>query len=219
MTDVESLTHAVYSPGRAGALAGVSGQRLGQWARNLIVRPSVYKGRPTNLYSYFDVAEAVAVNWLRSERFRYDEIHTAIQAARVDQPDWPLSQSDLGVARADPDEDRGAIVKREGPIYVDITYEGDQVTLRPSFLFHVSDVLRSGGWIARQLGLEHLEVQPGRLGGLPTLKGRRWAVQHVALIAEDHAGRSTLVDDYGLLPVEVDECVAWSEAAAKLQPV
>ena len=214
---VDVYNQGVYSPGRAGALAGVSGYRLGQWARNGLVNASAYRGRPRNLYSYFDVAEAVAVNWLRSEAFDYNEIHTAIQEARAEQPEWPLSRSDLGVAREAIPGDRGAIVKREGSIYVDITHGGDQIALKPEFLFHVSDTLRRGGWIARRLNLNRIEVQPGRLGGLPTLRGRRWAVQHVALIADDEAGRETLTSDYGLEPEEVDECVAWSAAAAELQ--
>lgn len=215
---VEFLTQGIYTPSRAGALAGVSGQRLGQWARHELIRPSAYKGRPTNLYSYFDVAEAVAVNWLRSEGFKYDEIHSAIRNARQTEPMWPLTRSDLGVARQDLEEDPGMILKREGDIYVDVTRAGDQVALKPTFLFHVSDTLRSGGWIARELGLERIEVDPGRLGGRPSLKGRRWAVQHVALIADDEAGRAALVENYDLEPDEIDECVKWSEAADALQP-
>ena len=62
------LDTGIYSPGMAGALAGVSGKSVGQWARYGLIRPSVFKGRPSNLYSYFDVAEAIVVRWMLSHK-------------------------------------------------------------------------------------------------------------------------------------------------------
>jgi hypothetical protein len=89
----------VFSPRRAGALAGVSGDQVGRWARYGWIRPTVYEGRPANRYAFFDVAEAIVVHWLRDDGFRYPEIHEAIAAARAQHPLWPLVHGELGVAR------------------------------------------------------------------------------------------------------------------------
>jgi uncharacterized protein (DUF433 family)/DNA-binding transcriptional MerR regulator len=208
----------IYTPARAGALAGVSGQTIGQWARYGLITPSLYEGRPVNLYSYYDVAEAVAVKWLLTEQFAYDEIHTAIAQARQAHPNWPLVKAPLGIARqaSSGKRDRGVLVERVGDTYVEVGRPTRQVTLRPEFLFRVQDTLRTGGWIAKKLRLKRIEVDPGRLGGLPTLKGRRWAVHQVALIAADDEGAELLRADYGLRAAEIRECVRWAAEAAKL---
>lgn len=104
----------VFSPRMAGALAGVSGYRIGQWARYSLIRPTVYQGRPANRYAFYDIAEAVVVHWLRLQGFSYDEIHFAIDSARVHEPSWPLMRGQLGVARhtVEADRDREVIVQR-----------------------------------------------------------------------------------------------------------
>jgi uncharacterized protein (DUF433 family)/DNA-binding transcriptional MerR regulator len=229
---MDARLEAKYTPARAGALAGVSGQTIGQWARYGFIKPTVYEGRPINPYSYYDVAHAVAVKWLRVEGFAYAEIRTAIDGATDTYGEWPLIDAPLGIARQarrglteDPEHnggrrrkrgDRGVLVKREAGVYVDAGGGKGQVTLRPEFLFGVRDTLRNGGWIARELGLKQIEVDAARLGGLPTLKGRRWAVQQVAAIAADEEGRAILRNDYGLRKPEIRESVAWSDAATRL---
>ncbi len=153
---------SVYTPSRAGALAGVSGQTIGQWARNGFIQPNIYEGRPINLYSFRDVAEAVAVKWLLDERFSYEEIRTAIAQAREEHGNWPLTEAPLGIVRQSAEGDRGVIAQREGPVYVNVSgpRRKGQVTLRPEFWFNVRDTLRRGGWIAKQLKLRRIEVTP-----------------------------------------------------------
>ena len=206
----------IYTPSRAGALAGVSGQTIGQWARYGLIRPSVFTGRPINLYSFIDVAHAVAVRWLRAERFSYAEIHKAIEGAESQYGNWPLVDAPLGIGRHALRGDRGVLVQREGEVYIDVGSGTGQYTLRPEFLFQVRDTLRSGGWFAWVLKLKRIEVDPARLGGLPTLKGRRWAIQQVALIAADSEGRAILRQDYGLKAAEINESVRWADAVAQL---
>jgi predicted site-specific integrase-resolvase len=46
---MDARLEAKYTPARAGALAGVSGQTIGQWARYGFIKPTVYEGRPINL--------------------------------------------------------------------------------------------------------------------------------------------------------------------------
>src|SRR5882762_5448864 len=79
---LDFTSQAVYTPRRLGALAGVSGNTIGQWARNDLIQPTVSKGLPSNLYSFFDAAEAIAVRWLLDEGFTYKQIHNAIEGAR-----------------------------------------------------------------------------------------------------------------------------------------
>lgn len=208
----------VYPAYRAGALAGVSGSRIGQWARYGLITPSFYKGRPANLYAFLDVAEAIVVHWLLDRRFTYDDIHTAIDGARQAYPDWPLLHAPLGVAQhAVEGDERGAIVQEvDAGVYVDIGRGGNQVTLRPQLLERARDMLRRGGWVAQELGLRRIEVDPDKLGGLPTVQGRRWPVERVAELAADDAGRTTLTVDYGLDDRDIAESVRWVAAAAQL---
>jgi len=224
--DFDFTSQAVYTPRRIGALAGVSGNTIGQWARNDLIQPTVSKGLPSNLYSFFDAAEAIAVRWLLDEGFAYKQIHNAIEGARREDERagkkhaaWPLSRSKIGLGRttADTEHDHGSIVlknRQEG--YLDVTHGYDQFAFKPEFWLAIGDVLRSGGWIARELRLEQIEVEPGLLGGQPTLAGTRWSVRHVALIAADKEGREILHDQYELPDRGVHDCIEWASAAARL---
>lgn len=209
---------AVFPPYRAGALAGVSGSRIGQWARYGLITPTLYAGRPANLYAFFDVAEAIVVHWLLERRFAYPEIHSAIDSARRAYPDWPLLNAPLGIAQhAVHGDPRGAIVQEvQRGVYVEVGMPGSQTTLKPQLLERTRDMLRRGGWIAEELGLRRLEVDPQKLGGIPTLRGRRWPVDRVAQLAADQDGTRVLVEDYGLDARDLDESIRWVEAAARL---
>ena len=166
---------AVYTPRRLGALAGVSGNTIGQWARNSLIQPTVAKGLPSNLYSFFDAAEAIAVRWLLDEGFTYKQIHNAIEGARREDERagkkhaaWPLSRSKIGLGRAtaDTEHDHGSIVLRnrqEG--YLDVTHGYDQFAFKPEFWLAIGDVLRSGGWIARELHLTKADRSGARAPG------------------------------------------------------
>ena len=59
----ETAAHGHYLAGEAGLLAGVSGDRIGQWARWGYIRSSHSDGEP-RVYSYEDVAEAMV--WMAS---------------------------------------------------------------------------------------------------------------------------------------------------------
>lgn len=77
-------------------------------------------------------------------------------------------------------------------------------------------MLRRGGWLADHLGLNRLEVDPDKLGGAPTLRGRRWPVERVAQLAADEEGEQILLREYGLDQRDIDESLRWVEAAARL---
>ena len=215
-TITPDLAGGIYTPRRAGALAGVSGQRIGQWARRGLITPNIYRGRPTNLYAYFDVAEAIVVRWLLDKGFSHADVRGALDSVRHEHPQWPLLRGPLGVGQASLD-DRGLLVRKEGDHYVDVTGGSHgQIVIRPQLLDRARDMLLTGGWIASAHGLERIEVTPGKLGGQPSIRGRRWTVDHVARLAADEDGRQVLIDDYRLAPQEVDEAVVWHRVALEL---
>lgn len=213
-----SVSTGVFSPFRAGALAGVSGNRIGQWARYGLIKPTLFRGRPSNLYEFRDVAEAIVVHWLLDKGFTYFDIHQAIERARVDHSDWPLLTAPLGIAQhAVAGDPKGAIVLRVAQgIYVDTRSGGNQITLKPELLEAARDMLRRGGWLAAQLNLRRIEVDPDKLAGAPVVRGRRWPIERVAQLAEDDAGRAVLMSDYGLDRRDIEESVRWVRAAAEL---
>jgi uncharacterized protein (DUF433 family)/DNA-binding transcriptional MerR regulator len=208
----------VFPPFRAGALAGVSGHLIGQWSRYGLIKPTLYRGRPANLYEFRDVAEAIVVRWLLERGFGYGAIHRAIERSRAEFENWPLLAGSLGVAQHAVEGDpRGTIVYEVKPhVYVDTGSGGEQITLKPELLVRARDTLRRGGWLADTLKLKRIEVDPGKLGGMPVLRGRRWPIERVAQLAADEAGTRILLEDYGLDRREVTESVRWTDAAAAL---
>jgi DNA-binding transcriptional MerR regulator/uncharacterized protein (DUF433 family) len=214
----EALAGAVYPPGLAGALAGVSGNSIGQWARHGLIRPTLYEGPPANLYSYFDVAEALVIRWMLEEGVSHRDIRLALDRVRGHHPRWPLLRADLGVGRLSVD-DRARLVRREGPgVYVDATGRDPEgwIMLPPVLLGRARDMLAHGGWIAASHRLDRIEVAPYKLGGVPTLRDRRWTIDAVARLADDQAGREALRRDHGIGEREIDEARIWVRAAREL---
>ena len=104
----------------------------------------------------------------------------------------------------------------ENGVYVSTSVGSEQVTLKPQLLDEARDMLRRGGWIAAQLELLRIEVDPGKLGGAPSLRGRRWPIERIAQIAADDEGRALLVEDYGIDDGEIDESLRWMDCARAL---
>lgn len=214
----EQSNHGVYSPGMTGALAGVSGKSVGQWARYGLIRPTVYRGRPANLYSYFDVAEAIVVRWMLDHGITHRDIRLALDGVSEAFPRWPLLNAPLGIGRLSID-DRALLVRREDVhVYVEATGRGKpgQIIIKPALLDRARDMLAHGGWLAAEHGLRTIEVKPLKLGGAPSVLGRRWTIDQVARLADDAAGRALLHRAYGLTNLEVEEAVAWTKAALEL---
>ena len=70
--------------------------------------------------------------------------------------------------------------------------------------------------MARELpDLRHIEVDPERLSGRPTIRGWRVPSDKVAMLAHTDAGRESLAEDYELSPEEIDDAVRWYAAVAK----
>lgn len=207
-----------YLAREVGRLAGVSGGQIGQWARQGYIRSSQSDKIP-RVYSYQDVAEAMVVHQLRDRGVPYSEIRQTLRGLREDPGlgDWPLSQVELATAGA-----TVAILDRasrhrtvEFRVARPPTW---QATINVGDLRRIAAELHRGGWAARQLpDLEHIEVDPDRLSGRPTIRGRRIPARSVAELAETDEGQAILRDEYGLDDAEINDARRWWEVARSYQ--
>jgi uncharacterized protein (DUF433 family) len=207
--------HGHYLAAEAGLLAGVSGDRIGQWARWGHISSSRSDGEP-RVYSYEDVAEALVVHELEELGASLPSIRRAAErlGAREGLP-WPLHRNAhrLGAAH-------GSVVEFAGgePYDLGAPSTTEQGVLDTADVRRVGADLRAGGWAARLLGdLRHIEVRPDLLGGRAAIRGRRIAAAEVAALAATAGGREVLRDDYALDAQEIGDAVRWWETARAAQ--
>lgn len=180
----------MYSAGEVGHLAGVAGDRIGQWARWGHIRASVFAGEP-HVYGWDDVAEAIAVHELLRAGLTLPAVRRAVDALGGPAA-WPLSRSGLHVVH-------GRVAVPRGRELVDLL-SGDQEVLPLDGALDPAGLLRGGGWPARERGLSRIAVDPHRLRGRPRLEGTR--------IAAEEAD-----EELGLEPAAVEEARRWQSSA------
>jgi uncharacterized protein (DUF433 family) len=193
--DMERATVATgrYFAHEAARLVGVHGDRIGQWARWGHIRASVSSGEP-HVYSFEDVAEALAVHLLLEAGFTLPLVRRAVRRLGGAAA-WPLSTGALHVV------DHRLAVER-GPVLEDVFT--DQGVLPLNGRLGAVDLLRRGGWPAHRLGdLRHVAVDPSRLGGRPHVRGRRIGIEDVAAEPET-AGR-----ELDLTTEQVADALRW----------
>ena len=100
--------HGRLLAGEAGALAGVSGTTIGQWARRGHIRSSQSAAEP-RVYSVEDVAEAAIVAELLARGVTHADVHSAAERLR-DYGPWPLGQAELATT---PEQGRARIALHE----------------------------------------------------------------------------------------------------------
>ena len=190
-----------------GQLAGVTGNQIGQWARNGYIRSSQSPG-PPRIYSFQDVAEAMVVHELRDQNISYRQIKATIRELRERYgSDWPLTQAQLATSE-------GELYAQADNALYDIGRRGWQQLHVERDLRRIVGLLQRGGWAARDLpDLQHIEVNPDRLSGRPTIRGRRIPAEKVARLAEVEGGMVTLAEDYGVSPEEIHDAQRWWRAA------
>jgi uncharacterized protein (DUF433 family) len=82
----------------------------------------------------------------------------------------------------------------------------------------VSALLRNGGWVLRgHPNIQHIEVDPERLGGTPTIRSRRISAEKVALLAQSDDGLEALRNDYELSEEQIEDAKTWFEAVTALE--
>lgn len=145
----------MYLAHEAGRLAGVPGDRIGQWARWGHIAASVSAGEP-HVYAWEDVTEALAVHQLIERGVRLADVRAAVER--------------LGGAGRHPLAEAGLEAVGLLPLNGHVPAE---------------ELLRRGGWVAWRLGIDCVEVDPARLGGRPCIRGRRLAVEDVATAPDE----------------------------------
>jgi uncharacterized protein (DUF433 family)/DNA-binding transcriptional MerR regulator len=231
--------HGRYRADEVGRLAGVSGARIGQWARHGYIRSSHSQLSP-RIYAFQDVAEAVLVHFLLDEGVPGQSIRNTIKSLRQEHGDWPLQHAKLlmpaGASDAEPCEPesttnagshtavpprRGkrALHHQHGKLMLDSTKTRDQIVAPDitSSLVKVVDVLSQGGWVAQDHKLEHIQVDPFRMSGQPSIRNRRITVEDVVRIfVESNGDRRLLRDDYGLTSEQIEDALTWWRATERL---
>ena len=197
-----------YLAHEVGVLAGVSGGKIGQWARRGYIKSSVSNELP-RIYSYQDVAEAMVVHDLLTNGVPHKEIRTAIDSLQ-EYGDWPLTHAPLSTGGG------RVYTEKDGATYDVGTKTWHQV-IEVENLERIASQLRRGGWAVRDLpDLEHIEVDPDRLSGRPTIRGRRIPAAKVAALATTPSGVEILREDYELADAEIADARRWWEKVTEL---
>lgn len=198
-----------YTPAEVARLAGVSSRRIGRWAREGIILPSV--SRRPNLYSYADAGEAILAHYLVEEGKKPREIKEVVHFLRREFGDWPLATAPLahdGRLVVVWDERRGC--------YVSVDKPGNDVLNKTLLnLKEIREALGRGGWVAYKHPRNHIEVDPDRHSGTPVIRGRRIPTSLVASLAATEGGRDVLRNDYDLSDDEIDDAVGYETDLAK----
>ncbi len=193
-----------YSASEVGRLAGVSARRIGQWARYGII-PSISE-RP-RVYSYADAGEAVLVRYLVKEGLRPRDVRQIVENLRGKYGQWPLATAPL-------EHDGRLVVVREGRDLVLSALKAEHTLIAGTLidLKAVRVALERGGWVSLDTPHPFVEVNPERLSGQPTIRGRRIATETVAKLATQSDGRTVLADDFGLTNDEITDAVEYEKA-------
>src|SRR3954470_14210429 len=150
-----------YLAHEAGMLAGVPGDRIGQWARWGHIRASISAGG-AHVYAFSDAAEALAVPLLLDAGFRLPVVRRAVDR---------LGTLATGVHVVD-----GRLAVQRGNVLQDVFTE--QTVLPLDGRVDPVDLLRRGGWPARATGeLDAVWVDPARAGGRPCVRRTRVPVE------------------------------------------
>jgi uncharacterized protein (DUF433 family) len=215
-----------------GALvAGVPVARFRAWVRSRMIEPSIARA-PIAVYSFQDVAQALVVRELEDRGVGAREIARAVSALRPRYGRWPLLSAELFTEHLPPrvirrghqaenpgtTSERTSLALREDGAFLELNRGGFEQAFEERArepLQNMVDVLKRGGWPSRERHLTNIEIDPERLGGRPTIRGRRIEVELVAELARSH-DRSDLRDGYDLTDAEIEDAVAWWSAAEAL---
>jgi uncharacterized protein (DUF433 family)/DNA-binding transcriptional MerR regulator len=227
-----------YLAGEVGRLAGVSGDLIGQWARYGYISSSQSSAQP-RVYSYEDVAEALALHELRDRGFSYPTIQVVLASLheRRGYGSWPLSHAPIATTGGTVAlVENGTAYDLSGhpwqrllaedelqPLALGPGRDGSATGARPDPR-HVEGELRPlaldlarGGWAARELpDLRHIEVDPNRLSGRPTIRGRRLRADKVARLAQVPGGRELLRSEYELSEDQIRDAERWWQTTERL---
>jgi uncharacterized protein (DUF433 family) len=203
-----------YLAREVGLLAGVSGNTIGQWARYGYIHSSWSPAIP-RVFSFQDVAEAIAVHELVDRGVKHADIRRAIKTLRDEYGDWPLQEAPL--ATPDRTVTSPSVALQRDSVAYDIGRRRGQTYFSFVELNNIRDLLRRGGWVIRELeDVTRIEVDPDRLSGRPTIRDRRIPAEKVARIAHLPGGLRILASEYGVTKREANDAVRWYDRASQL---
>jgi uncharacterized protein (DUF433 family) len=146
----------------------------------------------------------VLVRYLVDIGLKPREVRQIVEDLRAEYGEWPLAAAPL-------EHDGKLVVIHEGKdIYISALMPGHEVIAGTLIA-----ALERGGWVTWKNPRGHIEVDPERLSGRPTIRGRRAATQLVADIADTPAGREVLRAEYGLSDEEIDDAVGYEADVRK----
>ncbi len=199
-----------YTAAEVARLAGVSSRRIGRWAREKIILPSV--SRHPNRYSYADAGEAILAHYLMEQGKPPRDIKAIVHSLRGQYGDWPLATAPLA-------HDGRLVLVRDATSGRYLSVDRPEHEVIGATLLNLKIIRESlgrGGWVAIEKPREHIQVDPERHSGTPVIRGRRLPTSLVAAIASGKDGRKTLREDYGLSKHEIDDAVAYEAEVAEL---
>lgn len=200
-----------YTASDVARLAGVTPQRVGRWAREGIILPSVSGDQRPYIYSYADAGEAILAHFLVTQGKSPAEIKEIVHALRDDYGPWPLANAPL-----EHDGSLLTIHDTERDVHVSVDKPGhDLIADTLLTLRRIGLALSQGGWVALKTPRSHIEVHPDRHSGAPVIRGRRIPTTLVASVAARDGGRDELRDDYGLTDGEIDDAVGYERDLAR----
>lgn len=199
-----------YTAAEVARLAGVTPRRIGRWAREEIIFPSV-STRP-NLYSYADAGEAILAHYLVTQGKKPRDIKQIVHELRDKYGNWPLATAPLAhdgqlVLIWDAKRKRWVSADKPGHDVIGATLLN---------LKKIRESLGRGGWVAIGKPRTHIEVDPDRQSGAPVIRGRRVTTSFVASLAKVPDGRKVLRDDYRLSDAEIDDAIGYEDELAKI---
>lgn len=197
-------------------LVGVSYRSIVEWTKHGYIQPHRDPG-PPHVFSYQDVAEGMVVHELLDRNVKRSEIRRAIENMREEFGDWPLQTAPLGIYdEHDEKRHRGRLALRRGRHTYDIAEVGGRQTfLGYQALAELAAYLRRGGWVVRaHPEITHVEVDPEKQSGKPTIRGRRIPVEDVATMAQE-GDRRILRREFGLTSDEINDAIKWAKEVAE----
>jgi uncharacterized protein (DUF433 family) len=198
MADVSSLGR--FSPSLAARIVGITPARLAQWHR----RGVIPRSGPGDTYSYADVGEALLAHYLVDYLgIGLRRVGVVVRNLRDKYGNWPLGTAPL-------QHEGRFIVVHEGGDLVFSAYRPEQAVIERTLdLQALRSALAHGGWVALKDPRPHVEVNPARLAGQPTVRGRGVPTALVADMAAQPDGRRLLREDYELTEAEIDDAVGY----------
>ena len=154
-------------------------------------------------YSYADVGEGLLAHYLIDYiGVRLPRVRRIVEQLRDRYGAWPLSTAPL-------EHDGPFIVVRDEDLVFSAEQPEQGVLERTLDLRELRTALAHGGWVTLARPHPHVEVNPERLGGRPTVRGRRIPTAVVVDIAERPGGARTLRDEYDLTQAEIADALSY----------